>query len=391
MAKHAILSPSSADRWINCPASVRMSAKIPGKPGSVYANEGTAAHELAELKTRLEILGEITSEEFLTLRDKWREEYDISDESFGAMDTHTDTYVEIVLERASLFPNSVVMAEQRVDTGIPSCWGTSDTIIVSPTHVDILDFKYGQGVPVSAEDNSQLKLYGVGALETFGDLLGDIETVYWTVVQPRLHSVQTHSVPADEIRQWRDSLIPVAELALGDEAPFGPSETACRWCPASGSCDAQLQKVFETDFEGFDPELLDGDDYADVFERIPLIKKFLNDVEKAGLERMYAEGKDIPGYKVVMSGGVRKVVDPEETLQALLQAGYTADQVSERKMLGIGALEKTLKGDFKTLLEDTGLVKKSEGRPSIAPEDDKRPAIDRTSEAVREFTEGEVL
>lgn len=392
MAKHAVLSPSSAERWINCPASVRLVAKLPKKPESVYAIEGTAAHALGELKARHQILEEIDAGEYDVLYLKWLEEYGVDGEQLAEMGRHTDDYVDLIRERASLHPHSVVLLEQRVKTGVPNCWGTSDTVIVSPVHVEVIDLKYGQGVSVEAEDNPQLKFYGVGALENFGDLLGDVETVYWTIFQPRLMKTLTASLPAEELRAWRDGIIPIAEIALGDDAPFNPSDKACRWCPASGQCDAQLRKVFETDFAEYDPELLDGDDFADVLERIPLIKRFLADVEKASLERMYAEGKDIPGYKVVLSGGIRQVTDPEGALEALAQAGYSHDEVSEKKVFGIGKLEKVLGKDmFKSLLEDTGLVKKSEGRPSIAPEDDKRPAIDRTSEAVREFTEGEVL
>ena len=179
--QHARLSPSAAKRWISCPASVRLAAAVPPEPDSPYAAEGTAAHALGEYKAQAELLDDShDGGAFAALEDAARDAgWDLDE-----MHEHTDAYVELLRERLAAVPHSVLMLEQRVNTGLPMCWGTSDAVIVSPEHVEIVDLKYGAGVPVSAYENEQLMLYGVGALDTFGDLLGTTERVVMTVFQP---------------------------------------------------------------------------------------------------------------------------------------------------------------------------------------------------------------
>lgn len=397
---HARLSPSAAERWISCPASIRMEGLMKEQGvedvESIYAREGTAAHALGELKARHRILEDMTLSEFNEQLAAWQKEFDdilsLEDVHFEDMDQYTDEYVELIEERMQLFPGSILLLEQRVPTGVPTCWGTSDTVIVSPKHVEIIDFKYGSGVYVSVFENPQLRLYGVGALDYIAEMLGDVETVRITVHQPRMNNIATEELHPDELRAWRDSIIPIAELAMGEEAPFGPSDTACHWCPASGRCEAQAWFVFEEDFEQ-NPDELSPERIAEIIPKISLIRSWLSKFEAAALTQAYAEGKKIPGYKVVMSGGKRSVVDPKGAETLLLKEGYTHDQIGktgEFKMNGIGDLEKLLKKEkFKTLLEDTGLVRKGEGRPSIVPESDNRPDINPTSEAVKDFGEEE--
>lgn len=365
-----------------------MEEKVPEQPESVYAREGTAAHALGELKARYQILESMTEEEYLRERLAWAVEFNdiltMEDFELEEMDLHTDAYVDLIRERMALYPNSQLLLEQRLDTGVPSSWGTSDAVIVSPFHVEIIDFKYGSGVFVPAARNPQLRMYGLGALDTYGDILGDTEIVRITVHQPRLHHVETEEISPDDLRAWRtDVAIPAAELALGDDAPFGPSEDACRWCPASGLCKAQLESVFDTDFDQ-DPDLLTPEDMSEALARVKAIRAWLVAFEEAALNTAYSEGKEIPGYKVVLSGGRRSVTDPEGALEALAYAGYERDKVSTTKIIGIGALEKLLGDDFH-IVED--YVKKSEGRPSLVPESDKRKAIDPNSEAQKEFSE----
>jgi hypothetical protein len=230
-----------------------MSEGVPEGPESVYAREGTAAHALAEITARRVILESLTPQQYAKAIAAWRKEYDISDEAHGEMAEHADAYVAYLQFRLDANPGSQLLLEQRLPSGVPDCWGTSDAVIVSPTCVESVDFKYGLGVRVEAVGNPQLRLYGVGALEAFGDLLGEVERVRLTIFQPRLSHVATEELPAAELRAWRDSIIPIAESALGPDAPFGPSEEACRWCPVSGRCTAQLQwsvtRDFGTDFE----------------------------------------------------------------------------------------------------------------------------------------------
>lgn len=387
-SQHALLSPSAAERWIECPASVRMSEKFPEEGSSGYAEEGTAAHALGEIKAALEF-GLSTSAEAKAARRAWEVEWGGQLEAWDLadMERHTDAYVELLKAKVEAHEGSQLMLEQRMNTGIPRSWGTSDAVIVSMSHVEIVDFKYGAGVRVWAEGNPQLRLYALGALDTFGDLLGDTEKVIITVYQPRIGDGHADSevLSPEELREWREQVArPAAELALSDEAPFGPSDQACRWCPASGKCKAQLEQVFAQDFEE-DLDELSPEDMADALKRIPLIRQWLTAFEEAALSAAYSEGKAIPGYKVVISGGRRSVTDPKGATQALLAAGFKEDQFSQKKIAGIGELEKLLGKEKWSIVEP--FINKSEGRPSLVAETDHRPSASPNAEAVKEFKE----
>lgn len=392
--KHATLGPSGAARWIQCPASVRAIEKVPvtERPEtSVYAEEGTAAHALAEIHLRHKF-GEITTRQFNGRLKKWTREAEAvwTAESIEDMRLHVETYIALVEERFGLFPNSVIMFEQRVDTGVPQSWGTSDTVIVSPIHVEIIDLKYGAGVPVSAFENPQLMLYGVGALEQFGDLLGEPNTVFVTVCQPRLDSVSTYEITSDELREWRDSIIPIAVSALDGTGEFGPSEKACRWCPAAGVCRARVEKMTAIDF-GKQPDLLSLAELGELLEQLPEIRQWVSAVEAAALHQAIQEEASIPGWKAVLSNGQRVVRDKDAAIKRLTEAGIPQDVVTKTSLVGIGELERAVRkqlGDRKAKLEDVlgSLVEKTEGKASLVPEDDPRPAINTNAEAAEVFS-----
>lgn len=386
MTLHATLSPSSASRWLQCPASVRVSEALPSEPddrGSVYAIEGTAAHALAELMAKDQILGKLTKTQLTKELKAWRAEYDVAEDAEAEMTEHGQSYVDYLRSRLDEHPEAQLLLEQKLPTGVPDSWGTSDAIIVSPTSVESVDYKYGLGVKVEAEGNPQLRLYGVGALEAYGDLLGEVEQVRLTVFQTRLHHVAWEELPAAELRAWRDSIIPIAELALGPDAHFGPSEEACRWCPASGQCVAQMQWVTMRDF-GIKPDIMGDAELAESLDQIPLIKAWCTAVETYSLHRVYSEGKPIPGYKVVMSGGRRSVTgDVDELVKTAAALGYNRDDVAVLKPRGIGELEKSLKGDFEIVAAP--FITKGTGSPSLVPESDKREAINPESQAAEDF------
>ena len=387
---HALLSPSSSHRWISCPASVRLTSLIavPGESSSEYAEEGTHAHSLGELKARHRF-GMIDGNAYEAEHRVLQTEAERRGWDWDEMEVCTDAYVDLIADRMKDHPHSTLRLERRVVSGIPECWGTADAIIISPVHVETIDLKYGQGIRVEARGNTQLRAYSAGALDS-ADLLGEVETVKCTVFQPRLDHVSTEVLTAEELRAWRESVIPIAVEALEGSDRFGPSEEACRFCPAAGDCKARMEAAAAEDF-GHGPDLLTPDEVSELYGRLPEVKSWLADFEKAAMRRMYDEGQHIPGWKLVFSGGRRAVVDEASAVEALKALEYSPEQFMtkpEPKILGIGALEKLVgKEPFRTALEEPGYVAKGQGSPTIVPETDPRPPIDPHAEAARDFAE----
>lgn len=402
--EHARLSPSASKRWLNCPASVRMGDTVP-RTTSSYAEEGTAAHALGEITARYIVQGKTSEDEYTAELAAWHDEWDVtvSSESFLEMSEHVETYVELIIERRDATPMSQVLLEQRLPTGIPMCWGTSDVVIVSPTHVEIIDLKYGAGVSVSAYENPQLMLYGVGALDTYGDLLGETHTVTMTIFQPRMDNVSTFEMDAADLRAWRESIRPIAEEALsGTSTRFGPGEETCRWCPVAGTCRARVEWATRQDFATH-PDTLTLDEMGELLGQVSGIRGWLKAFEEAALTMAYGERKTIPGWKVVLSGGTRFITDTETALDRFEDAGLERQQVLKppvTELKGLGDLEKVLKtlpkikpeGATRSRaqrLEDVlpGLIGRTEGRPSLVPADDARPDLDPATAAAADFTE----
>lgn len=387
---HANLAPSAAERWISCPASVRLVADIVEGPNS-YAEEGTKAHALAELEASRHF-GIITERQYAGRHAKWLlTEPVLEEEDLLDMQRHVAEYVDLLQNIKDTLPNSTVLLEQKVNTGIEQCYGTSDAIVVSPAVIEVVDFKYGQGVSVSAVDNPQLRLYGVGALEMC-DVLGTTELVRVTIHQPRLDSTSTEEISADELREWRDSLIPIAKEALWSTKPhFGPSEAACRWCPIAGECRARVEFMTQQDF-GVQPDLLTPEELGELLEKIAGIRAWCEDVANTALRKAYSDGVALPGWKVVLSGGQRFVTDTPAAIEIFESKGFRTEDVTTTKLKGIGDLEKLIKAVAEGPKKDATLesvlgelVGKTDGKPAMAHEDDPRPAVEPNTEAVKDF------
>ena len=362
---HALLSASSAHRWLNCPPSALQADKNPQPADTPAAVEGTAAHELAEHKLR-QALG-------------WGSTPPASRLINEDMQDYTDDYVTFVLEEYKKArdhtPDAQILIEQRLDFSniVPGGFGTGDAIIIDDTTVHIIDLKYGAGVLVDAENNPQMKLYALGALNAYGYLY-DIDDVAMTIYQPRRNNISTWRTTVTELRQWAEETVaPVAKLAEAGEGEYqaGPW---CGFCPIRPTCRARAEaNLAIAQYEFRKPAELTDAEIADVLHRLPEVKKWASDVEKYATTAAVDHGKTFPGFKLVAGRSIRRYSDPEAVAEAATRAGYP--DVWERKLLGVTAMEKYLgKQRFGELLGD--LVVKPEGKPTLAPVTDRRPAVD---------------
>lgn len=379
---HAVLSPSGSGTWLQCPASIRMCRDIPGEE-SVYAREGTQFHTLCEVTARYRLL-DGSDADYVDGMMEWAMETE--DEWQEDQLKHVISWLIFLEEAMAEDPEAIVLLEQKVDTGVPGSWGTADVVIISLRYgwIRVIDIKYGAGIRVDAVENSQLMLYGLGGLGLVDDPL-KIHDVTVTVWQPRMTNISNYSISRSDLVKWRDGIIPVAKLALGEDAPFGPSESACRFCPAAGVCAPRTRHMLAQDFG--DPDVLDGDEMAEAYARTSELKRWAADIEDAALKMAYEEAGSVPGFKVVRSGGRRQIVDPEKAIQRLLNANFNPEDVYTRKPTTLGQLDK-LAGSAEELQQVLGdLLVKSEGRLSLAPDSDPRQPADAVHSAQDDFAE----
>lgn len=382
---HARLSCSAAKRWINCPGSVLVSEKFP-QTSSSYAEEGTFAHSLAET-----ILGgKVPGTKFKKEVDAFYELHPELGGSYAEMEDYIKGYCEFVLEEltAQLHEDldADMMTEQRVDLNdyIEGGFGTSDTVIVREGFLHIIDLKYGKGVPVSAEDNPQLRLYALGTLSML-DPLYEITQVRMTIYQPRLDNISTDEMPAADLYTWGEEVVrPAAELALQPGAPFA-SGSWCQFCPARGTCRARTDHFQDIGiYQG--KELLTNEELSLVLKEVDDLVKWATDVKDATLAKIMA-GEEVPGWKAVEGRSIRRFCGSEaDIVKAADSYGYSKALLYETKMLSLSAIEKVMgKKDFAAAMD--GLVEKPQGRPTLAPESDKRKAlvVDRNAEAAEDF------
>ena len=273
-----------------------------------------------------------------------------------------------------------LMTEERVDLTeyIPGGFGTSDVVILRQGRLHIIDLKYGKGVSVSAEDNPQLKLYALGTLARF-DMLYDIEDVVMTIYQPRLDNVSTDTIKAKDLYAWGEEVIkPGAQLALSEDAPVHAGDW-CQFCPARYDCKERARDAMELQ-KYLGQMVLSPEEIAEILGKIDRLTKFAEDIKDSALTKAL-DGEEIPGWKVVEGRSIRKYVGSEEEIVRQCEgAGYDQALLYERKLLTITNMEKLMgKKQFAEVLG--AYVEKPEGKPTLAPESDKRPAITNNSAA----------
>ena len=280
---------------------------------------------------------------------------------------------------------AALLLEDRIDltTYIPEGFGSNDVVIISGSTLRVIDLKFGKGVRVSAEDNPQLKLYAIGALEKHG-ILYDIEEVSLTIHQPRLNSVSNFALTAEDLATWGEEVVkPTAAIAFEGGGEF-VAGSHCHFCKVAPRCRALAEKNLEVakyDFE--DPALLTDAQLVDIYDRADLFTKWLSKVTGYVLKEALA-GKSWPGYKLVAGRANRVITDETAVRSKLRGEGYKVDEILNAKLKGLGDLEKLLgKEGFEKLVGP--YVIKPEGKPTLVTEDDPRPAFNSIDQHKKDF------
>lgn len=371
--EHALLSASSAHRWLACPASAVAAEAYPNEQ-TEFTREGTLAHEVAEVVAREKLRPETGRDGFAP---------DVTQEMLECAAGYRD-----YIQEQTKSNSAVVLLEQRVDFSpwVPDGFGTCDCIILQDDTMTVIDYKYGQGVPVSAEGNPQLRLYALGALNDYGFAV-DVQKVEMHIYQPRINNVSADTITAADLLEWAEKTVrPIAQKAAKGKGGYcaGPH---CRFCPHAGRC-RELTKTCTEFVETHDLRVavpvLAPHEVADVLRMLPLISLWAKRVNAQAMDTLLGGGA-IPGYKVVEGKqGNRQWLDELKVAEALQAAGYKPEDITETKLLSPAAMDKAIGKKRAAELLDA-LIYRTSGVPTIVPETDKRPAYDPLAEAKKDF------
>ena len=364
---HAKLSASGSAKWILCAGSVNAEDGLPNK-SSVYADEGTAAHELAELCL---IQGKQASD---------FEGQPLPESNAFTVDAEMANYVQQYVDYVRNTKGERFI-EQQVDFShiAPEGFGTSDAIVINDKSMHVIDLKYGKGVPVSAEENTQGLLYALGALNDYG-MIYDIDTITLVIVQPRLDHISEWTIHIDELERWGERIKQAAELALTDDAPRTAGEKQCQWCRAKATCvtlkDYSEQAILShfDDLNLTNPDKLTDEQLANALSAKKLVNSWFDAVEQLVTERLES-GQQFKGYKLVEGRSNRAWGDEQQAATKLVDV--LGSELYTRKIISPTQAEKLLGKANAALLD--GLVVKPQGSPTLVPDTDKRPSITVTA------------
>lgn len=361
---HSVLGASAADRWMNCTPSAQLTAGMEDET-TTFAAEGTAAHALCEWKVR----------KALKMRAGRRPTSDYwTDEMEEFTDDYRDFIMDLVGQAKLICKDPVTLIEQHLDFScyVPDGFGTGDFLLVADRELNVVDFKYGRGVAVYADHNPQMMLYALGALNLF-DCLYDIEQATMTIFQPRLSSISTWTISAEELYKWAEEVLrPKAELAAKGEGEF-ISGSWCRFCKARNTCRARAESFLElAKMEFQPPALLSDEEVAEVMEKAAELSKWASDVMAYAQAEAIENGKHWNGYKLVEGRSTRRFIDEKKVEEAAKGAGYT--DIYNKSLITLTAFEKLMgKDTFKEVLGS--YVTKPAGKLTLVPVSDKRPEV----------------
>lgn len=379
---HALLGASDSASWLHCPQYLSMKKAFPDTTSS-YAEAGQLAHAIAEYKARSYFLDPVSKRTYNAQLKKFR-----SDPAYdNAMEDATELYLDTLKELALSFKAMPFIAlEVRVDYSeyAPGGFGTADCVMIGENRIEVVDYKNGAGVPVSAERNSQMMLYALGALQTYRMIYGDsIKTAHLTIVQPHAGGVKEWDISVDDLTAWgKNTVAPAAERAVAGTEPAAPGEY-CRFCRGAAQCRARIQEVLEQGkYIGAAPEskpetaqdglLLSDAEIGEALQKLERLVETYNSLKDYALSACL-DGKTIPGFKAVEGRSSRAWTDTDAAFATLKERGVDEAMLWERKPVSVAGLEKIVgKKAFTEISKD--LVTVAPGKPTLVPESDKRPA-----------------
>ena len=374
---HAVLSASGSKRWLSCTPSAQLEAKLPNT-SSVFAQEGTLAHELAELELRHR-LHLVTTHHYRKELAKIKKK-----ELYGNdMPEQVGKYVTYCLEQITDTTAYSIEEKLNFPSIVPGGFGTADWLRITGSILEICDLKYGRGVRVEAAENPQLMIYGLGGLIRYSWLY-EIETVKLTVVQPRLNHFSTWEISVEDLTAWAENVVaPAAAKAHAGEGEYIPGDH-CKFCKAAPTCRALADSLLEVARHEFaDPNQLTTLEMVEIFEKIPQLAKWGKQVADH-LTALALRGQDVPGYKIVQATTRRSWRDDKVVVKALREFGLKPSQYINRKLKAISDVSSEMaKDDAEKVL--TPLVVRPEGGPVLAPISDKREAWG-LPQAIKDFS-----
>ena len=385
MTAHAKLSASGSEKWMTCTPSARMEEQFEDE-GSEFAREGTFAHAVFEqqLLTYLGRTIETLPEELLHF-----DSYALA----GYVDEAAQYCIKRIEEARERCKDPVIYVERKLDFSrwVTEGFGTGDLVIITDDLVEVMDLKYGKGIYVDAKSNSQMRLYGLGAYNELADLY-DIKRVRMTVLQPRLGNYSSEELPIADLLKWADdAVVPAAKLAWAGEGEFvAGAHCISSFCKARYACPARAAQALAVAKQEFGsaqlplPETLSIERIAQLLPKADFVINWFTDLKEYALKQA-ENGTPIAGYKLVEGRSNRRYSDEDQVAAKFIKAGIPEALIYERSLRGITAMEAVLgKKKFADVLG--ALVTKPEGKPTLVPEGDKRPAITSRATALDDFS-----
>lgn len=381
MAAHALLSASSSHRWLHCTGAPRLEATFEDTT-SVYAKEGTLAHELCELKLK-SYTTPMAKGAYTRALNKLKKNELWHDEMDETTEVYLD-YVKSVLLSYKISP--AVIIEKRVDFSVyvPEGFGTADCLILAGDTLHVIDYKHGKGVVVDADHNPQMMLYALGAMHDYS-LLYSFKTIKMAIVQPRVNNISEFELSAEELKEWGETVVkPKAQETYAEDGHTFEAGEWCGFCRAKKQCKARCEaNAALHSATQQDPRLISYEELGRYLSVGQDLESWFKDLKEYALSESL-KGENVPGWKAVEGRGSRSFVDGDVAIKTLIDAGIDESILYERKVLTLAQIEKTLgKTEFNTLVGEQ--VIKNPGKPTLVVDTDKRPRITNQPTAAQVF------